>query len=557
MLEAIDSKLNNQPLFSANLEVTNAKNTIRATVEFMVISMIAEAAQPSEKTKTAFIEQLATQIRGNDEGFPKSEGMPSLAEIEPKSGRSPTMDEIVRNMLQDVKEGQKFHDAFSKTNFPARNERGTQKGREQLHYQGNKVVGIWLIRNRAAKEHDEEFVQEEVKREFCRQKRPREKRASCALEDRVRVTVDEESIKITDSYVEFDLVSRRDAKKRSHRKISLESIDLATPKLIKEYMSKSHFAGAPEAYAKINKGLAVHGLIFSFLGAMNYFSKGDNVRGTFTLSQSVHTLGDLTGINEVATKVGRHLLRRAAKNVAKGLNLEKGLERFSTKVERYMEKGVGKLLGAIPVVGLAFDVYFVEQDIEELANLNFNDAEDVKLLPLRIIDLSLDISTTVLNLIGTFCPEAEVITEPLIIYLSIIRMAIDDFYIEIMGEMEKVNWKSPWAGLQFLGALEKGVLEGAADFLTGGLLRQMESYRKQENYDKKLRKNLANPDSYYKIVGERSGSGKTIDFTKGKLSSFGGYINFRLLENNRALLEIGDISGSNHKTIRKTLKVDS
>ena len=46
-------------------------------------------------------------------------------------------------------------------------------------------------------------------------------------------------------------------------------------------------------------------------------------------------------------------------------------------------------------------------------------------------------------------------------------MAIDDFYIDIMGEMDKVNWKSPWAGLEFLGALFKGVLEGAADFLTG------------------------------------------------------------------------------------------
>lgn len=522
----------------------------------MVISMIAEAAQPSEKTKAAFIEKLATQIRDNKRGFPKMEDMPSLETIGPKSGRSPTMDEIVRNMLQDVKKGKEFHDAFSGTKFPARNKGGAQKARKQLHDQGNVLVATWVIRKRSAEEHDKESVQENVKKEGCRQKRPRVKRASCTLEDRVRVTVDEESIKITDSYVEFDVVNRRDAK-RSHTKISLESIDLATPKLIKEYMSKSHFAGAPEAYAKINKGLAVHGLIFSFFGVMNYFSKGDNVRGTLTLSQSVHTLGGLTGINEVATKVGRHLLSRAAKNVAKGLNLEKGLERFSTKVERYMEKGVGKLLGAIPIVGLAFDVYFVEQDIEELANLNLNDAEDVKLLPLRIIDLSVDISTTVLNLIGTFCPEAEVITEPLIIYLSIIRMAIDDFYIDIMGEMEKVNWKSPWAGLQFLGALEKGVLEGAADFLTGGLRRQMESYRKQENYDKKLRKNLANPDSYYKIVGERSGSGETIDFTEGKLSSFGGYINFRLLENNRALLEIGDISGSKHKTIRKTLKVDS
>ena len=173
-----------------------------------------------------------------------------------------------------------------------------------------------------------------------------------------------------------------------------------------------------------------------------------------------------------------------------------------------------------------------------------------------MIDLALDVSTTVLSLVGTFCPQAEVITEPLVIVLSIIRMAIDDFYIDIMAEMEKINWKSPWAGLEFLGALIKGFLEGAADFLTGGLRRQMESYRKQEEYDKKLIQDLKNPDNYYKIVGERQGAGDTIDFTQGRLSSFGGYINFKLFDNNRATLEIGDVSGS-HKTIRKTFTVGS
>ena len=186
-------------------------------------------------------------------------------------------------------------------------------------------------------------------------------------------------------------------------------------------------------------------------------------------------------------------------------------------MERITERGVGRLLGAIPVVGIAFDIYFIEQDIEQLADLNLNDPEDLKLFPLRVIDLELDVCTTALNLIGMFCPEAEVITEPLIIVLSIIRMAIDDFYIDIMEEIEKVDWKSPWAGLEFLGALVKGFLEGAADFLTGGLRRQMESYSKQEEFDKELIKNLTNPESYYKIVGETQGGGETIDHPRNAI----------------------------------------
>ena len=85
----------------------------------------------------------------------------------------------------------------------------------------------------------------------------------------------------------------------------------------------------------------------------------------------------------------------------------------------------------------------------------------------------------------------------------------------------------------------------------------MESYRNQEQYDKQLITNLRSPDSYYRIVGEKEGTAETIDFTSGMLSSFGGYINFRLLDNNRAMLEIGDVSGSNQRTIRKTFRVDS
>ena len=340
-------------------------------------------------------------------------------------------------------------------------------------------------------------------------------------------------------------------------KVLLESLELATPKLIKELAAKSRKAGATKVYNKINRGLAVHGLIFSVLGAANYFSKGDNVRGGITVSQSVHTLGGITGINEIVSKIGKHVLKEAAKSLATSLNLERGLARFSTKVKKFMEKGVGKLLGDIPDVGLVFDIYFIEQDIQQLADLDLSNPEDVKLLPLRIVDFGIDVETTVLNLIGTLCPEAEVVTEPVVIILSIIRMAIDDFYIDIMGEMDKVNWKSPWAGLEFLGALFKGVLEGAADFLTGVLRRQMESYRNQEQYDKQLITNLRSPDSYYRIVGEKEGTAETIDFTSGMLSSFGGYINFRLLDNNRAMLEIGDVSGSNQRTIRKTFRVDS
>ncbi|XP_078357676.1 uncharacterized protein LOC144642570 [Oculina patagonica] len=560
MLEAVDQKLVSQPDFSDKLKITGqdtkSADTRRASVEFLVISMVAEAAQPTDELKANFLKQLAKKIREKGR-FPEREDIPRLEKLEGKSGRSPAMDEVVDGMLKTIpRKRKRIDEAFSTDEFPVRKKGGTREGRDLIHKQGSETVPSYLIRKRAAGDHDGEVIAAKVAK-YCAGTSRRRKRFACSLNDKEEsVTVDEGSIKVTEDTVDFDVVDRRNAKEREHIQLRLNSQELATPKLIEDHLSKSKRAGASEAYSKVNKGLAVHGLIFSVLGAVNYFQEGDDLRGAISVAQSAHTLGGLTGLNEIVSKVGKRVLSSAAKGLAKGLNLEKGLERLSTKVERFAERGVGELLGDIPVVGLAFDIYFIEQDIEQLADLNLNDPEDVKLLPLRVIDLALDVSTTILSLVGTFCPEAEVVTEPLVIVLSIIRMAIDDFYIDIMAEMEKVNWKSPWAGLEFLGALVKGFLDGAADFLTGGLRRQMESYRKQEEYDKKLIQDLKNPDNYYKIVGEKEGGGDTIDFTQGRLSSFGGYINFRLDDNNRARLEIGDVTGS-HGTIRKTFTVGS
>ena len=281
----------------------------------MVISMMAEAAQPADEFNTAFLKDLATKIRKKNR-FLESKDFPKLKDVSPLTGRSPTMDEIVRNGLEDVTRGKNFHDAFSTTDFPTRNKRGeTAQGRRLLNEKGIEDVATYVSRKRAAIEHDQGTLSKRIKlvaRECTGTKR-RKKRAACSLEDRDAVAVDEESIQFEENSVEFDVVDRRNAKERTNMKISLENVDLALPKLTKEYLTKSRTAGATEAYAKINKGLAVHGLIFSVLGAMDFFTKGDDVRGTITLSQSVHTLGGLIGINEVVTKVGKHVLVRRLK----------------------------------------------------------------------------------------------------------------------------------------------------------------------------------------------------------------------------------------------------
>lgn len=573
MLRSINSKLNKQPNFNKKLEIkdpaTNKKektktlDAIRSTVEFMIITMVAEAAHVPEYVETTFNTKLAESIKNKRE-FPSKIDMPSLENLGKvpgttrniKAGRSPTADEVVIKLLKKIKEtGRRFDSVFKSTDdhFPfMRAPGGTKAGREYLHAHGDDDIPSTLIRKRANSDHDGETIAKRA-RMSCAGPNKRKKRQACSLEEiNNDMIVDEKSIKVKETKIELDVVDRRDATKRKHLEINLSPDELATPKLVQEKFAESERPHVSQRYAKINKGLAVHGLIFSALGAIDYFQRGDDVRGGIAVSQSLHTLGGLTGFNEIASKAAKQALRYSAFKISKGFNMERGLETFSSKVGKFMEKGVGKLMGDLPGVGLAFDIYFIEQDVEALANLDLNNPEDLKILPLRVVDLVLDVDTTVLNLIGTFCPGAVVITEPLVIVLSIVRMAIDDFYIDIMEEMEKVNWKSPWAGFEFIGALFKGIIEGAADFLSGGLRRQMENYSQQEKADNKLLTSLTDATSYYKITGKKGA--KKIDFAEGELSSFAGFITFRMLEGGWVHLQIGDVRGE-HDTIDKKIHI--
>ena len=182
------------------------------------------------------------------------------------------MDEIVRTRLEAVTMGKKFHKAFSTNNFPTRNKKGgTAEGRKLLHDEGNEYVATYYVQKLVAVDHDQETLRKLVNGE-CKQIKRRRKRSTCLLEDRDAVTVDKESIKFEENKVEFDVVDRRNAKEQTHMKISLGNVGLALPKLIKEHITKSRTVGATKAYARFNKGLAVHGLIFSVFEVSNVFS---------------------------------------------------------------------------------------------------------------------------------------------------------------------------------------------------------------------------------------------------------------------------------------------
>lgn len=149
MVQTIDNDISNQPHFEDFIP----KNTIRAMVEFMLVTAIAEAAQPTDEFKRSIVKDLAEIIRQTNK-FPQGNYFPNFANIKGKTGRSPGMDEFVKLNLHDVMEGKKFGDVFSESEFPTRKKGGKNLGRSLLHRDQNTLVEGFTLRKLADLEHD-------------------------------------------------------------------------------------------------------------------------------------------------------------------------------------------------------------------------------------------------------------------------------------------------------------------------------------------------------------------------------------------------------------------
>lgn len=221
ILTALDSKLNAQPNFQEDLKVTNiddslrvveTADTIRNTVELMVITMVAEAAQPSDQVKTKFLKHIAKTIQDKNR-FPTKNEMPKLHKgLKEKgkvllSGRSPAMDEVARKILLEIySTGIQIHEAFTVAKYPARRatgydeegkkrlkraKGGAELAREYLYSEGDQLIPSYLITQLADTDYDRETV---VKRaiQHCMSSKKNIKRAACSLEElNDKIKVDE------------------------------------------------------------------------------------------------------------------------------------------------------------------------------------------------------------------------------------------------------------------------------------------------------------------------------------------------------------------------------
>eukprot|EP00794_Sanderia_malayensis_P000879 gene879-177_t len=373
------------------------------------------------------------------------------------------------------------------------------------------------------------------------------KRQICSFEER-KLDLDENSIKIDNDILTYKLYDVHDKNKEYTVKTKVDVEKLSSVNYGKEqdgYAKKSRRSKFRRKIERVrgplNTAFGIHGTLMSTFSAISSFEKGDVEHGAISTIQASHSLGSLTGFNEIVEKVSKKFFLKAVAKGAEKAGLTKVAEKASAKLLKIAEEGSERLIGNIPYVGLVFDAYFIAEDIIDLKKaVKVDDPGEIALDSVHLI---LDIASTFGNVIvGVFGPEFE----PFVWAISLVRMAIDDFYIDISSELKKAHS----TGDKIL-AFFKGLGEGFVDFLTGGLRRSLQQLKKKKKSDDELLSKFSNTDLYFNISSDCK-----IDFTSGNFSSYGGSLKFKLNDDDSFNVTISGVPVGNHqfKTITTSHK---
>ena len=308
--------------------------------------------------------------------------------------------------------------------------------------------------------------------------------------------------------------------------------------------------GMTQTLEDINKAMGIYGIIAGLIDAGKFFAENDTTRGGFTLSQSLHGLGEMTGLDQQITRMSRNIFQKVLHQAAEEMGMEKVLAKASSSLERFGKSTAGQFLKDIPIVGLGFQGYFIAEGAIAIHESNRSDPNQNKYFGLKVTNLVLDVSTTVLTIAEVAFPPAAIILEPIVIGLTIVRMSIGDFYCDIVSELDKL----PQGASDFdkMIAVIVGLEEDAVDFVTGGLLREIDALDKEEKQNKELLRNLSTPESYYRITANDGGN-STLDLMDGILSQYGGFVTVQLLNDGNVKIQVGGVDDGQgeFKTIEK------
>ena len=359
--------------------------------------------------------------------------------------------------------------------------------------------------------------------------------------------VNEDSIAVKEGKVTYEVYEPSDPSSRWNVETDLDESKLTSKDLLDEMhkQAQSLQQEGEGAAGRINKGLAIYGTVMGIKGTVEAFERGDILHGSINLAQTLHGLGELSGLNKkiykaagkAVGKLASRAVGRVSETIGQAVGEDAGKLIAGEASELLSTIGeVGEVFEDIPIVGTAFGIYNIYEDLQQHAVIGY-------------VDAGLDTLITVLGLLG---PEAE----PFVIALTIIRLGIDSFYTDIKKELDSLPPDASTG--QEVVAVLKGIGEAIldiADTLTGGIYSapfKVEKLEKQYEENQQFLRQIADYHNYFKVT-MCSGSAPAINFAGAADSWNGGDINFQLLEGGRRgrLTMKGTLTNGQEKTHSK------
>ena len=485
-----------------------------------------------------------------------------------KSGRVPGQDHIFRQTIDAIANNPKlsFKEAFTEI-FPIHLKGGTAKARKRLYgedYDLGEEVNeedqrrkkFKDIKAAAAGKGDTDTVDDAIAGASggCGVASQQTPSRTC---ERKQMKLIEDSFDWEDDILTFETIDEDGIRVKNEIELKME--DMSLPKYAKESLASLEEMGVkredssptpPEGGGSdvVNKGMGIYGSFVSLLSSAKFLQKGDYGQAAFSALQAVYSLGGLTGFNKVIEEVSSKAFAKMMGYTADKIGVEKAMEKMmelATKaVGETAARVLDRLAGTLPFIGIAFDLYFVAEDIKDLADKNSDTP-----FGLKIAHLVLDTAIMRLSVVESLVPEAAPFTEPFIIALTMIRIGIDDFYMDIKQELSQAKGKN--FGDKVL-AFFKGYEEGIVDVFTLGLFTQLESLEQQVAFDQELLNNMTDPEKYFNYRFNNSQG--DLDFTSGVVSQYGGFLNVKMHNNGSVTMIMAEVPNEDGlpETIVKT-----
>ncbi|KAG7999647.1 hypothetical protein GBF38_000276 [Nibea albiflora] len=274
----------------------------------------------------------------------------------------------------------------------------------------------------------------------------------------------------------------------------------------------------------IGTAVGTLGLMLGMKGAVRAFEQGDVKDGVVGALQTAHGVTAMT-----ASVIARQSLSSEAR-IAKAA---------TTIMKSPAMRGA---MTVIPVVGIGFGIYNLEQDLERGDTLGYIDAAfDAGMIGLDVLEIAQ--------------PELAPFIIPVNLVLSTVRMVFDDVYMGVENELKSLPKDA--GVLDRLRAVTLGLGKGILHF---GI--NVASFFYDWHYDEieeghRLVGQISDYHKYYKTVNKEHGRTSAIDFNSGDSSWNGGGIHFCLADQGQSELCMDYFVSSDESPTNRCWKIDA